>query len=162
MQLTANFSLDEFLRSNTAEYLGIDNSPNEEQLENLHNLANALQILRNHIGMAISINSGLRVDDLNNALGATPKSYHRFGLAADIVCHGMSVKELSVLAATKIPLVDKVIAEDLLSRTWSHVQISKPGRTPRQQWFNATDKPGGGVIYTRVENDFETIYGAEV
>ena len=35
MQLTANFTLEEFTRSTTADRLGIDNTPNAQEIANI-------------------------------------------------------------------------------------------------------------------------------
>ena len=67
MKLSANFSLRELTRSQTAIRKGIKNVPNEEQLISLAVLTSmVLQPCREKFG-SISINSGLRVLELNRA-----------------------------------------------------------------------------------------------
>jgi len=61
IQLSKHFTLDEFLKSRTAVRLGINNIPNEEQLENIRLLVeNVLEPLRTHYGRPIIITSGFR------------------------------------------------------------------------------------------------------
>ena len=49
MKLTANITLDELTKSQTAERKGINNNPSPEQIENLKALAiNVLQPIRSH------------------------------------------------------------------------------------------------------------------
>ena len=85
MKLSKNFSLKELTRSGTALRLGIDNSPNDEQLVSLTALCCCiLQPVREKFGR-VMINSGLRVLDLNRAIKSGDNSQHVFGQAADFV-----------------------------------------------------------------------------
>ena len=69
MQLSKNFSLRELTRSQTAIRKGIKNEPDQGQLINLVALTvKILQPCRDKFG-SISINSGLRVLELNRAIG---------------------------------------------------------------------------------------------
>ena len=91
MQLTPNFSLREFTRSQTAERYGIDNTPQQKFVENLTILAaNILQPLREHFGQPVRITSGYRCPELNRRLGGAEASQHTLGLAADIKIRGVS------------------------------------------------------------------------
>ena len=90
MQLTKNFSLHEFTKSNTAARRGIDNNPTAEHIHNLVELCeHVLQPLRDAIGKSIRISSGYRSAELNEAIGGAsrngkPTSDNCFGRAADI------------------------------------------------------------------------------
>ena len=96
MKLSANFSLSELTRSQTATRKGIDNSPNEEQLASLQALCeNVLQPIRDYFGMPVRISSGLRVPELNTAIGGSTTSDHCKGMAADIEIPGVDNKELA-------------------------------------------------------------------
>lgn len=86
MKLSENFTLAELTKSSTATRLGIDNTPDPQQLENLVELCHkVLQPLRDAIG-PIRISSGLRVPALNKAIGGSSTSQHCAinGAAADI------------------------------------------------------------------------------
>lgn len=85
MQLSKNFNLREFTKSNTAARLGIDNNPTAEHIHNLATLCeNILQPLRDALGKPIRITSGYRSEALNNAIGGSKTSDHSHGRAADL------------------------------------------------------------------------------
>ena len=84
MRLSENFTLSEFIRSNTAKRKGIDNNPTEKHLHNILDLtSNVLQPLRDSLG-SIRISSGYRSPRLNRSIGGSKKSQHCKGQAADI------------------------------------------------------------------------------
>ena len=84
--LSKNFTLEEFIRSRTAESMGIDNVPKDEEvIENMKALClEVLQPLRDYVGAPIHINSGYRCKALNEALDGVKGSQHLTGQAADI------------------------------------------------------------------------------
>ena len=86
MKLSENFTLEELIRSNTAERMGIDNVPKDEKVvENLRSLClEVLQPLRDYVGAPVHINSGYRCPELNMAVGGVKNSQHCRGEAADI------------------------------------------------------------------------------
>ncbi len=86
MKLSENFTLAEMVRSQTARRLNIDNTPTPEQIEFMRELCvNVLQPIRDEFG-PVRITSGLRVPDLNRAIGGSSASQHCAlnGAAADI------------------------------------------------------------------------------
>jgi zinc D-Ala-D-Ala carboxypeptidase len=90
MKLTKNFYLYEFTRSQTASRKGIRNVPNEAQTVALRLLCEkVLQPVRDHFGKSVEINSGLRVPELNAAVGGSKTSQHTKGEAADIEIWGV-------------------------------------------------------------------------
>ena len=85
MDLTANFTLEEFTKSTTAIRMGIDNSVTPEIIHNLQDLCiDVLQPLREWYGKPIRIASGYRSPALNSYIGGAGKSQHMKGEAADI------------------------------------------------------------------------------
>lgn len=84
MNLTNNFKLSEFERSNTAIASGIDNTVPKEYLDNVKHLAEQLQIVRDAYGLPIVVSSGYRCEKLNKAVGGASNSDHKFAAAADI------------------------------------------------------------------------------
>ena len=85
MQLTEHFTLEEMLRSDTAEKKKIENRINAEEVNNLQKLCQkVLEPLRAHFGKPIRINSGFRCKALNEAVGGAKNSYHTKGRAVDI------------------------------------------------------------------------------
>ena len=77
MKLTANFTLDELTKSQTAERKGINNNPSPEQIENIKALAvNILQPVRSHFDKALIISSGFRCAELCVEIGSSINSQH--------------------------------------------------------------------------------------
>ena len=96
MKLTANFSLSELTKSQTAERKGIDNTPSAEHQENLKSLCTAiLQPIRDHFSRVVTISSGYRSPELCEAIGSSSKSQHARGEAADFEIFGLSNKTLA-------------------------------------------------------------------
>ena len=83
--ISKHISDKEGVYSNTAIRRGIDNTPNEEQLENMKLIAdNVFEPLRQYVGGPIKINSFFRSPELNTAIGGSSKSQHCKGQAIDI------------------------------------------------------------------------------
>ena len=123
MKLTNNFTLEEFIKSNTADELGINNTPNQEQLDNIKFMAEQLQLVRNAYKQPIFITSGFRCEALNNAVKGSKTSYHKLGLAVDIN-QGSRAKNKHffdlVKSLMKVGLlVDQLINEQNYS--WIHI-----------------------------------------
>lgn len=89
MQLSNDFNLTEFTRSDTAQRKGIDNDPGAKELKAIQHLVNSvLQPARAHLGMVITVSSGYRSKELNALIGSASKtSQHVTGEAADLVCN---------------------------------------------------------------------------
>lgn len=85
IQLSKNFYLHEFTKSNTADKYKISNEPNQYQIDNLKYLCQkCIQPARDHFKVPIRITSGFRSPSLNLAIGGSPSSFHCYGMAADI------------------------------------------------------------------------------
>lgn len=96
MQLTENFSLNEMIKSETALRHGLDNTPNEEVINNLRLLCeHVLQPLRTAYGRGIKVNSGYRAPEVNAAVGGSRTSDHCKGQAADIEIPGIANYDLA-------------------------------------------------------------------
>lgn len=85
--LSPNFKLGEFLHAE-------DQLPTPAILENLHRLANRLQVIRDILNRPIVVNSGYRTPEHNRAVGGARQSFHLSGMAADIVVSGMPASEV--------------------------------------------------------------------
>lgn len=85
MKLSKNLSLAEYVKSNTAERRGINNSVPEELIPSAKALAeNIFQPIREHFGSPIYVSSGFRSDALNEAIGGSKTSQHSKAEAMDI------------------------------------------------------------------------------
>ncbi len=95
-QLTANFSLHELTKSETALRMGLDNTPGPVETEYLKILAErVLQPIRDHFQKGVKVNSGYRSPDSNAAVNGSRTSAHCKGQAADIEIPGVPNAELA-------------------------------------------------------------------
>lgn len=96
MNLTANFSLHELTKSETALRMGFDNTSGEAETASLKLLAEkVLQPVRDHFGKGVKVNSGYRSPESNAAVGGSKTSDHCKGQAADIEIPGVPNAELA-------------------------------------------------------------------
>ena len=83
--ISKHISHKEGVYSITATRLGVDNTPNDEQLKNMELVAEKVfEPLREWVGGPIKINSFFRGLPLNTAIGGSKKSQHMKGQAMDI------------------------------------------------------------------------------
>jgi hypothetical protein len=96
VNLTANFSLHELTKSETALRLDLDNTPNEQATESLRLLCEmVLQPVRDHYGKGVKVNSAYRSPESNAAVGGSKTSDHCKGMAADIEIPGVANADLA-------------------------------------------------------------------
>ena len=152
MKLSDNFSLSEFTKSQVALRNGIDNTPNEEVIENLKPLCqNVLQPIREYYLMPVFISSGYRSAALNHKLGSSISSQHIQGQAADIEIFGVSNKELSDWINDNCDFDQLILEfhkEDDANSGWVHVSYKKDNN--RKQYKRADRNEEGKVEYTFV------------
>ena len=118
MNLTEHFTLAELTHTDHREF---DNTPNDQEMENLHRLANFLEEVKTAVGgKPIIVNSAFRSKQVNDSVGSKDTSQHRLGCAADIRVVGMTPDEVvrTILGAGL--KVDQVIRE---WDRWTHVSI---------------------------------------
>ena len=82
MKLTNNFYLCEFKCNDGVEVP-------TELIPNVQMLADNLQVLRDFVGVPISINSAYRHKEYNRSVGGSSRSQHLYAKASDIVVKGM-------------------------------------------------------------------------
>ena len=124
------FALKEFVKSNTAARMGINNNPSEDVKKNIELLVEKiLDPLREKFGKPIIVTSGYRCKELNKAVGGAAKSQHMSGEAADIrtVEDSKSAnKELfNLIIELGLPF-DQLINEH--DYDWVHVSYGKRNR----------------------------------
>ena len=129
MQLSKNFTMAEFVKSDTATKLGIDNTPEGEHLENAKALfENVVQKVRDHFGPTV-INSGYRSPELNEAVRGSKTSQHCHGQAADIEVPGVANAEVAQWIVDNCDF-DQVILEfytpGIPDSGWVHVTYKNP------------------------------------
>lgn len=147
MKLTSNFSLTELTRSQTATRKGIDNTPDAEQLDNLTALCECvLQPVRNYFGMVVRISSGLRVPELNSAIGGSTTSDHCKGMAADIEVPGVDNLALAEWVVKNLEFRQVILefyTPGIPDSGWVHVSYNPSDN--KKQALTATKKDGKTV-----------------
>ena len=140
-----NFSMDELTHSDTAARHGIDNTPNDNEKENLYKLAMEMEDVRELLNnKPIFISSGYRCLALNELLGSKKTSSHIKGLAADFTCRQFGTPNEIVFALinSDIPY-DQVILE---FDRWVHLSFCEDQETPRRQALVINKE--GAMIYS--------------
>ena len=123
MKLTANFSKMEFDSRDGAPMPG-------DVLENIRELAENLQKIRDFLGEPIHINSGYRSPSHNTAIGGVTNSQHLLGKAADFSMKNFTAKTL-VLVFDRMMNEGKIKAGGLgLYNGFVHYDI----RGHRENW----------------------------
>jgi len=126
MKLSKNFSLDEFLISQTAERHSIDMTPDDGVIGNLSALCTSiLQPLRDLAGSPLVISSGYRPLQLNTRIGGSKSSAHVSGRAADFRVIGMAPYRVCEILSQEDLTYDQNILEFW---KWTHVGISDSPR----------------------------------
>lgn len=87
MEISKYVSYLEAVKSNTAVRRGIENTPNEQQLEAMRNVAvSVFDKVREKVGGPLAVTSFFRSPKLNKAIGGSGRSQHCRGEAIDIDC----------------------------------------------------------------------------
>ena len=148
MKLTANFSLEELTKSETALRFDLDNAPNDEQLANLVALCECiLQPVRDHFGKGVKVNSGLRTPEVNAKVGGSKTSDHCKGMAADIEIPGVANAELAQWIAENLEYRQVILefyTPGIPDSGWVHVSYNPADN--KKQVLTAT-KQNGKTVY---------------
>lgn len=132
MNISENFTRDEFLHSNTADRMGYPIQIDKYVLENLTRLVETcLQPARDNIGKPFVVTSGYRPPWLNRAVGGSDDSRHMYGCAVDF-----KVPDTDHLQVyNRLKELDLPIDQLILEPGWIHLGIALPGETPREQYW---------------------------
>jgi hypothetical protein len=141
MNLSKDFTLEELIRTST----GLDNTPSEEEIENLRSLCvNVLQPARDALG-PIKITSGFRAPAVNAKIGGAPSSQHVKGQAADLMMSGGQKKLLDwIIANVEFDQIISEFPDKNGNPAWVHVSFAE-GKN-RMQKLKAI-KSGGKTKY---------------
>ena len=125
-KLSEHFSLGEFVRSSTAQRMGIDNTPDAEAIENMRNLCTkVLEPLREHLGQPVVITSGFRSKRLNEAVGGVKQSQHLRGEAADLMVESEKQAREWIRWMMDFLEFDQLILEKKGKKVWVHVSLKR-------------------------------------
>ena len=147
VRLSKNFTIQEYIKSQTALRQGIDNTPTEEHLANATALfRNVVQPVRDHFGVTV-INSGYRGPALNEAVGGSSNSQHCKGEAVDIECPGTGNYDVAKWIEDNLDF-DQLILE-----------FYTPG-IPDSGWVHVSYKSEGNrkSVLTAMKEDGKTVY----
>ena len=149
-KLSANFSMKEFVASNTAKRKGIDNNPSLEHAEAaLELFENIVQPIRDHFGTSIFLSSGYRSYELNKAIGGSQTSQHSKGEAVDIDMDdrkGPENEEVFHYIRENLPFDQLIWEFGTDSRPdWVHVSYKKGG--PQRGQILAAKRNSNGKTY---------------
>ena len=148
MNLTANFTLEELVKSETALRKGMPNEPTPEVTANLKTLAEkVLQPVRDHYGKGVKVNSGYRSPDVNAAVGGSRTSDHCKGQAADIEIPGVPNAELAEWIAKNLKFTQIILefyTKGVPDSGWVHVSYDPSNL--KCQILTAT-KQDGKTVY---------------
>ena len=139
----------EFVKSDTANRLNIDNTPEGEHLEAAKALfENVVQKVRDHFGPTV-LNSGYRSPDLNEAVRGSKTSQHCKGEAADIEVPGVANADVANWIVDNLDF-DQVILEfytpGIPDSGWVHVSYKADGNN-RKSILTAS-RIDGKTVYT--------------
>lgn len=124
MKISKNISIDEATLSPTALRLGIDNTPNDEILENMKLVAErCFEPIREWYGKPIKVNSFYRCDALNRAVKGSATSQHVQGKAIDISTGTKAGNKLIYDWAKENIIFDQLINE--YDYAWVHISYNK-------------------------------------
>ena len=128
------FTLTELTRSDTAEKMHIDNTPNNVQIKALEQLVNnVLDPAREKLGSPIRVTSGFRCDRLNKLVGGARNSSHTKGQATDITCYD----NLKLIRILQNLTFDQLIWEKGKGQPlWIHVSFSNRNRRQKLKTYD--------------------------
>lgn len=150
-QVTPHFSWREMTRSETARRKGIPNIPSETEIANIRYTAEKLETIREFIGLGITVTSCFRSEQVNQAVGGSKTSAHRFGLAADCDAIGLTSYQFALklieMRDKGLLVFDQLILEfpENGDGAWVHVGFRR-NSPMRNQVLTAT-KRGGRTVY---------------
>ena len=150
MNLTANFSLAEMVKSDTALRHDMDNTPGEAEIANLKTLCEkVLQPVRDHFQTGVKVNSGFRHPEVNAKVGGSKTSDHCKGQAADIEIPGIANADLAVWIMdnlTYTQLILEFYTPGVPDSGWVHVSYD-PANLKKEN-LTAT-KQNGKTVYLK-------------
>jgi zinc D-Ala-D-Ala carboxypeptidase len=148
MNLTANFSLAEMVKSDTALRHDMDNTPGEAEIANLKTLCEkVLQPVRDHFQTGVKVNSGFRHPEVNAKVGGSKTSDHCKGQAADIEIPGIANADLAVWIMDNLEYTQLILefyTPGVPDSGWVHVSYD-PSNLKKQN-LTAT-KQNGKTVY---------------
>ena len=147
-RISKHISYEEATKSLTAIRLGIDNTPNAEQIRAMQIVAsNIFEPVREWLKLPIKINSFFRSEKLNVKIGGSKTSDHCKGFAIDVDC----VNNALIFDYIKNNLVFSQLIWEFGNNDqpdWVHFSFV-PGNN-KKQVLRASKSSAGKTIYTTI------------
>ena len=132
MNLSQNFTLEEFTYSQNAARAGLSNTPDIETIVRLKRLAAVMEEVRLICGgYPVVVTSGYRCLEVNRLCGGADRSSHTQGLAVDFIIPGYGTpKEICQVLEPEVERlgIDQLIWE---FEQWVHLGLKEEGEEPR-------------------------------
>lgn len=141
MKLSKYITLDQAIKSQTAERKGIENTPDSEQIENMKHVAkNVFDKVADGLGITPIVSSFFRSPKLNTAIGGSKTSQHLKGEAIDID-HQTANKKIFDYIRKNLAF-DQLIWEfgDESTPNWVHVSLKREGTNRKEILIAYSDK----------------------
>lgn len=141
--VTAHFTWREMLTSATAIRLGLNNTPESDEIyDNIRRVCEVLEPIREYFIKYIRVVSCFRSQEVNQAVGGSKSSAHLKGLAVDFTMNGISNLKICRSIPDCFQNYDQIIYE-FGESGWVHLGLSD---NPRHQILSAV-KENGKTIY---------------
>lgn len=132
MKISEYLTLSECTKSETAIRKGIENTPNDEQIEKMKYVGvNIFDKVRAHINGPLFPSSFYRCPELNAAIGGSKTSQHCYGEAIDMDCdhYKVSTNKIVFDFIKNTLEFDQLIWEfgDKTNPAWVHASLKKSG-----------------------------------
>src|SRR5262245_39649573 len=122
IHLAENFTMSEFVVSDSHPHLIMMLQPTIDQVNNLYILCQlALQPIREEYGF-VSVTRGLTTPEINEKVGGVPNTQHLYGEAVDFICPTVSMLDVYAFYAHEL----KWIGELLYYKKKGHIHIALP------------------------------------
>jgi|TARA_R110002033_G_scaffold121396_3_gene164385 zinc D-Ala-D-Ala carboxypeptidase len=141
-----HFSIKELTFSETAIRHNINNTPNDNELDNLLITAMEMENVRKLLGNNfIHISSGFRCVELNTLIGSKKTSSHVRGLACDFTARGYGNPNDIVSAIVNSDInYDQLILE---YDSWVHISFCEDKEVPRKEALSINKD--GVMLYSK-------------
>jgi hypothetical protein len=129
--LSPHFTYKEMTFSQTAVRAGIDNKPNDTQLQALELICHTiLEPVRKYFDLPFSPSSGFRNSRVNALIGSKPSSQHIKGQAVDFIIPMIPIREVAEWIESNLNYDQLIIEHD----RWIHVSYVNT-RKNRKEFF---------------------------
>lgn len=133
-----HFTIKELCKSAKGEKLGIKNEPTAEIIANMEYLCDKLlDPLREALNQPLYVSSCYRCEQLNNWVGGSKTSAHRYAMAADLYVNGNNRIIYDTLLKSGLPY-DQVILEygKPDDPQWVHIGLSRVCNRKQRMYYD--------------------------